>query len=37
MARGRRLPDAGATDLIVTTGHPYDPKPVEQLLELARA
>jgi probable F420-dependent oxidoreductase len=29
--------DAGATHLIVMTGHPYDLSPVEQLLELARS
>ncbi len=28
--------DAGATHLIVMTGHPYDLSPVERLLELAR-
>jgi probable F420-dependent oxidoreductase len=32
-----RFLDAGATHLIVMTGHPYDLAPVERLLELARA
>ena len=29
--------DAGATHLIVMTGHPYDLGPVERLLGLAQA
>ena len=29
--------DAGATHLIVMTGHPYDLDPVERLLGLAQA
>jgi probable F420-dependent oxidoreductase len=32
-----RFLDAGATHLIVMTGHPYDLAPVERLLELAHA
>ncbi len=28
---------AGATHLVVMTGHPYDLAPVQRLLELARA